>query len=138
MTSFEDLCKKVTIQSHSISEPPPWKCETTYGKPVGFHGYSCVLRFKEEWGARESCPIKFWMGEAHTNPPTSADVLGCMLRDISGIDGNSFEEWAEEYGYDSDSKKAESIYNKIAEQKEDIEYLLGESYQDFYEASGEW
>lgn len=42
-------------------------------------------------------------------PPSRADVVHCLLADASDTDGG-FEAWADEYGYDSDSRAAERIY----------------------------
>jgi hypothetical protein len=43
-------------------------------------------------------------------PPCAADVLFCLLNDRSAV-GQTFEEWASDYGYDTDSRAAERIYN---------------------------
>jgi len=42
--------------------------------------------------------------------PEFADVLYCLVWDASAIDFTGFEEWAREYGYDPDSRKAEQTY----------------------------
>lgn len=42
--------------------------------------------------------------------PDFADVLYCLVWDASAIDFPGFEEWAREYGFDTDSRKAEQIY----------------------------
>lgn len=47
--------------------------------------------------------------------PSVADVLYCLLGDAEALDYATFEEWAENYGYDTDSRKAESIYRKCLE-----------------------
>lgn len=43
-------------------------------------------------------------------PPCAADVLYCLLNDRSAV-GQTFEQWASDYGYDTDSRAAERIYN---------------------------
>lgn len=43
--------------------------------------------------------------------PDAANVLYSLVMDSSVLDAGSFEEWAGEYGYDTDSRKAESIYH---------------------------
>lgn len=43
-------------------------------------------------------------------PPCAADVLYCLLNDRSAV-GQTFEEWASDYGYDTDSRAAERIYS---------------------------
>lgn len=43
--------------------------------------------------------------------PDAADVLHSLLLDASVTYATCFEDWASEYGYDTDSRKAEDIYN---------------------------
>ena len=77
-------------------------------------------------------PVPFSMGNALQGPPELPDVLDCLASDAAGFDNaRTFEEWASEYGYDSDSRKAERIYNTIEEQSEDMRVFLGDAaYQD--------
>jgi hypothetical protein len=42
--------------------------------------------------------------------PDNCDVLYSLLSDGDAIDHASFEDWADNYGYDTDSRKAETIY----------------------------
>lgn len=45
-------------------------------------------------------------------PPLLPDVLECLKTDAqSVIDGQSFEEWCQEGGWDTDSRRAEKAYN---------------------------
>lgn len=45
-------------------------------------------------------------------PPTIEDVLYCLLADASCVQyGQTFEEFCSELGYDTDSRKAEKIFN---------------------------
>ena len=60
---------------------------------------------------RFSMRVPFSQGSAHTVAPTTADVLDCLASDASGFENaRSFEEWASEYGYDVDSRKAFRTY----------------------------
>lgn len=47
-------------------------------------------------------------------PPTSADVISSCVLDASALD-ELFPEWAENFGYDSDSTKAKRLYEKCQE-----------------------
>lgn len=68
----------------------------------------------------------FSQGSAHTKPPTVEDVLDCIAADCSGaLNARGFEDWASEYGYDPDSRKAEDTYRACQIQLRDIERLLG-------------
>ena len=56
------------------------------------------------------------LAKAQQVTPKLADVLHSLLSDGSPhFDSCSFEEWASEYGYDTDSRKAESIYRECLE-----------------------
>lgn len=44
--------------------------------------------------------------------PTSASVLHSILLDSDVLNHDGFESWASEFGYDTDSRKAEGIYNE--------------------------
>lgn len=43
-------------------------------------------------------------------PPDMADVISSLVMDASVLDAGGFEEWANEYGYDTDSRSAEATY----------------------------
>lgn len=80
----------------------------------------------ERNGKKFSTPYS--MGPAHNRGPQTADVLNCIASDVSGYDSaRNFEDWAANYGYDTDSRKAERIYNIIAEQSKSLKNFLGET-----------
>ena len=69
------------------------------------------------------------MGTAYTEPPTVAEVLECLFLDASHYDDcDGFEDWCSDYGYDTDSIKAERIYKAIARQAFALHRLLGDDY----------
>lgn len=72
------------------------------------------------------------MGPALSGPPDPVDVLSCVLEDVAGYENaRSFEEWAGEYGYDTDSRRAEGIYRAIADQADGLRHLLGELFDEY-------
>ena len=77
--------------------------------------------------------LPFYQGSAHKKPPTLVDVLACLHSDASGVqDGRTFEDWAGDFGYDTDSRKAESTFKacqKIARQLRD--FLGAEDFDAF-------
>jgi hypothetical protein len=86
--------------------------------------YKVELRYQ---GRRAQFPWK--QGEALTQAPTAADVLEAILSDCAGYDNaRSFGEWAEEYGYDTDSRKAEQTWKAVERQRAKVERLLGDDY----------
>ena len=71
-------------------------------------------------------------------PPTLPDVLSCLVADCLGVrDGQTFEEWAREFGYDIDSRTAEKVYRGCVEEWQALIRLgddldeLEELFRDF-------
>jgi hypothetical protein len=81
----------------------------------------------EPWAGRGAKPIP---------PPTLGEVLYCLVLDSDVIDYPRFEEWAENCGYDADSRSAEKIYRQCLEiglalrQMIDID-AAREAFQDY-------
>lgn len=71
--------------------------------------------------------------------PTVEEVLECLKMDVEGLEDCVFEEWAENYGYSSDSREAERIYNACKEEKTKLNKFLGRTaYRDLiYEVTEE-
>src|SRR5690606_33602845 len=55
--------------------------------------------YREEYDRRHLRPV----------PPHAADVLHSLILDSAAAD-QTFESWCDEFGYDSDSRKAEATY----------------------------
>lgn len=71
--------------------------------------------------------VYYSQGSAHMKPPTLAAVLDCLASDASGVEeAKAFEEWASEYGYDTDSRGAEQTYNICKAQAKALKDLLGD------------
>jgi hypothetical protein len=80
------------------------------------------------WASRDGMTLAFYMGPALGREPTAYDVLSCLLLDAASYDNaRDFETWAEEYGYDPDSRKAERIYEKVGEQRDALIDFLSDS-----------
>lgn len=45
-------------------------------------------------------------------PPKTEDVVFCVVTDSNVLTFENFEDWATDYGFDTDSRKAERIYNE--------------------------
>jgi hypothetical protein len=94
-----------------------------------------VLLAREEVkdGAREwmRLSVPFSQGSAHTSPPTAADVLDCLAMDAADVENEAdFENWCSSVGYDTDSRRAERIYNTVKEQAAHLKVFLGpDAYQ---------
>lgn len=56
--------------------------------------------------------------------PSAADVLYCLVSD-AGASDMCFETWADEYGYDKDSRAAETTYRQCIDSGLALRRLLG-------------
>lgn len=61
--------------------------------------------------------------------PNLYDVLACLTK----YDPYSFEDFCSEYGYDSDSRKAEKVYNAVCKEWVAVERLFGDCLDDLRE-----
>jgi len=73
-----------------------------------------------------------------TLKPDEQDVIYSLLMDSEVLDYSSFEDWADNFGYEQDSRQAEKTYNacmKIALQMNRLSHetreALREAYQDY-------
>jgi hypothetical protein len=76
-------------------------------------------------------------GHAHTGSiafglpavpaPLLRDVIYSLIQDYSVIDNGSFESWASDYGYDTDSRKAEQTYRACLDSALQLRAALGDS-----------
>jgi hypothetical protein len=57
--------------------------------------------------------------------PQLADIFYSLVMDASAIDHIIFEDWAESFGYDADSREAEKIYNACRESGVNLIKLIG-------------
>jgi len=71
--------------------------------------------------------LKEWIAKygPHVVKPKHSDILYCLAMDADVENQGSFEEWASNYGYDEDSRKAEKIYRACKEQTDDLKRVLG-------------
>jgi hypothetical protein len=97
--------------------------------PEGSNHFLVTLRCRISGKARRLTTY-FSMGPALSHEPTGEEVIECLLSDAAGVaNARSFEDWCSDYGYDSDSRKAERIYNACAGHAAKLENFLGAEYQ---------
>jgi hypothetical protein len=73
--------------------------------------------------------VPFYMGAAHTSEPTAADVMTCLASDASSYENaRSFEDWASDLGYDTDSRSAEKVYKACERITAKLRVLLGDDF----------
>lgn len=73
-------------------------------------------------------PFRFdyWTGPGiEPTTVTRAQALASVLLDCGGIaDDTTFEDWADEYGYDTDSRRAEATFQAVHAQRTQLLALL--------------
>lgn len=71
--------------------------------------------------------VYFSMGYGHNGkPPEAAGVLDCLSSDAFSIENaQSFEDWAADYGYDTDSRSAEKTFKTCEHQAKRLRSFLG-------------
>jgi hypothetical protein len=84
--------------------------------------WKCVLR-----RGRVRMTVYFSQGPAVVRDPGLEDVLDSLASDAAGhLNADSFEGWADELGFDTDSRSAERTYNAIGAEVTELTRLLGE------------
>jgi len=86
--------------------------------------WRCTIR-----SGKSRMSLVFSMGVGHNGKqPELADVLDCLASDASGLhNAEGFNDWCNDYGYNTDSRRAEKTFRAIKRQSERLQNLLGES-----------
>ena len=103
-----------------------------YPTPVGFHehsqSYKCTLTFKSSGAGRpKTWTLPFFVGPAWSDTPSVYDVLECLFSDASAGQ-ETFESFCEEYGYNSDSRKAYATWEKCVKTDRKLRRFLGSEF----------
>lgn len=78
---------------------------------------------------RRRMAVHYSMGPAHTDEPTAEDVLDSLASDAASYEAaRSFDEWASDYGYDPDSRRAERMYRAIERQAIALRRVMADAY----------
>jgi hypothetical protein len=79
--------------------------------------------------------FEYYIGPAH-NYPQAEGLIECLIQDTrSAFDYSSFEDWADCFGYDQDSRKAEKIYQACKKNAKKLLKCLGMSKDRFLKAT---
>jgi hypothetical protein len=108
----------ITMDCERTSENPFYE-----GDSYTMNHYRCTLKI-----GTQRMTVFFSMGLGLAGEPDLASVLDCLASDASEWENSKgdFEEWANEYGYDPDSRRAERIYRNVEMQSRKLESFLGE------------
>jgi hypothetical protein len=120
------------IQRDGITSEASYAAQPEYG----FDGnwYSVRLTFDGR-----SMVTPFGMGPGLSGYPSAADVLSSLVSDAAGYENaQDFSDWASEYGYDDDSRRAYAIYEIVAAQTDKLRAFLGDEYDAYlWETDGD-
>ncbi len=78
---------------------------------------------------KKSMTIIYYTGSGWKKDPELEDILGSILQDTTYLD-YGFEDFANEMGYDSDSRTAEKIYKDIQKQAKKINRIFTKEEQE--------
>ena len=75
---------------------------------------------------KSECDTGMWCGGNKKIKPNFCDVLAGLMNDADVLNNSTFEEWAVDFSYDTDSRKAEAIYRACLEIALKLRNSLGE------------
>lgn len=91
--------------------------------------YRCLLTRRPSAGRVRKMSVYFSMGLGLSGKPDAASVLDCLASDASGAE-ESFDDWCDSCGYDTDSRAAERTYKAVVTATRKLEAFLQDSYDD--------
>lgn len=131
MKTLEEFIEDHGITANVVeaAENPNWEQDDSYWEAS--HWTVRLIRMDDS-GIKAVFDVPFSQSAAHKNPPTVEEVLDCLASDASGVSNNqTFEDWCCEYGYGTDSRKAERLYSAVVDQTDSLESFLGtEAYNE--------
>lgn len=117
-----DFAKKVGLKMKVLGfewENPEWDQKYKHAK--------FKIRFSrngKQW------TLDFYQSRSEgENEPSIYDVLACVQK----CDPGNFEQFCWEYGYNSDSRKAERIYEAVVDEYENVVRLFGDVMDELCE-----
>lgn len=123
MTTIPQFCRKhsISAQVRDVDSNPQMS-----DMMPGSRHFRVTLR-----RSGKQMTVPFSQGPAIEQEPTAEDVLSCLAMDAAGYENaRSFEDWASEYGYDTDSRRAKKTYKAVERQHDQLErFLPSDIYQ---------
>lgn len=86
-----------------------------------------ILRVECEHGRRCNKNSEKPEYDSKTVYPKDADVINSLVLEASALDEPSFESWADNLGYDTDSRKAEAVYKACLEIALKLRAMIGDA-----------
>lgn len=93
------------------------------------HEYKVVIRWQ---GRMMRSTFSQGMAYAKDNVDVG-ELLSSLAEDYLSGQDQTFEEWAGDYGYDTDSRKAYAIYEALKENRKRMDRVFGDEVGNFVE-----
>lgn len=121
------MLEQLTLAQFIAAAGLKMSVESAYSNPSmddssNMDHWKCVLRI-----GRRQMTVPFSQGYGHNGrEPELSNVLSCLASDSASIENaRSFEEWASDFGYDTDSRKAERTFHVCERQAGRLKAFLG-------------
>lgn len=119
--TLKSLARKVRIETK-------WGASLDWDKQDEWqqnsNGWRCTLKYQ---GRRYT--FDFWQGVAISEDPTAEGCLECLLSDAN-VEAD-FHDFCREFGYDTDSRKAEATFKACLKVGKEMRRLLGDDFETF-------
>ena len=130
-------CGLVEMRSQVLTDPHDYRKRATVWKSINpslyLHPNWSKLKYRSEMESLISTPrgvkYKSFM-KFRWERPTIETIL-CSLQLDSGGELCNFEDWADEYGYDPDSRHAYKVWESCVNTRKQMRTFLGEAWSEF-------
>jgi hypothetical protein len=141
-----DFCEKhgITI-SATLEGKREQKPTSKDGKPWAHFLWRCTLTRSDARAGKLEQEYRMGLAHVHTTrrameslgiekktaptPPKAEDVIDSLIMDASAI-GQTFDDWASEFGYDTDSRQAEKVFHECQDAGARLLKFLGRELFD--------
>ncbi len=129
MTGLEKVCKRLGLKLDTKS----------LGTKCSDDGWQHLAWTVTLSRGVETYSTEFRQGLAHADAePTVADVVACLMSDASSGESGSFEEFCSEFGYSTDSRRAETTYRACQASAKAMRRILGSDFETVAVAASEY
>jgi hypothetical protein len=136
MKTIDDIIKENSLdfQRERVPHNPTLHTSDSNWARTASHWYcTLVNRSHKVPAARMYLTTYYSMGSAHKSGPDLRSVLGCLASDAAGAD-QPFESWAADLGFDTDSRKAYALWERLQRHHEELKAFMGPAYSELIQA----
>lgn len=124
-------CDRITIDVYEVSERP----DNFFDDIAG----SRHFQFTIHDGGRNGQTVYtgyYSQGPGITGRPSEVDIFAAVLKDCDNAD-QDFEDWADDLGFDSDSRKAEKIWRQCVKTRDALDGAVSCTLEEWIEIAHE-